>query len=593
MSRLLILLRALACLSFLLPLQAGAQGADAINDMLRGESGTPDVAPLPPVPATPRVATPEGNSWSAPQVGRTAEGHTKITYYGQAAGDGRKARITLIFSGPTVTGTVWIQRVCETNVRLGGADLTLRAQLSGAWESKDARITGDWEGTEHFCGSDVRNHGTMEFFLKDDGYFDPVMHLRIIGERGRYGWNFKPAGRELIEDPSAGAYVFPTDDEDPVVPGAKDDDDPDGAGDKDDKPRLPWRDPIDPDQVTGLELTPGILFLKPGDSRRLPWVIALIGDDSGASDRRVPDENLQWVLPPELEILDGKLKLSAMVKDEKEIPFAVKIRIEEFEDEVQGRVQVKLDEPLGSISGVVVFDFDPSLPAMRGARPRSAVLELIPRGKTPGERQRFRVGPDGRFEFRNLPKGIYWVEARSVVPPDFPQGYSLDKTKTWWSTPITLGLETGLYSKSPPVWDHKTAVVTVFVTRPKPKDGHIWGRVIYRDKGVGGVMVMAHNTADSDIHAETASRPDGSYQLLIDDLPDGEYWIRAEKYLKPRVAGPDDLLDVRTNRLGDAILVHSPLSDPRGVEIDIEVDKRHAIFGGPRETPHIPILPGK
>ena len=577
---------------------AAAQSVDAINDLLRGGSGN---VPKTVQPAPPVAAPLEGNTWSAPKVGRDGDGNPKLTYHGQAAGDGRAARITLTFDGADVTGTIWIQSVCEKNIRLGGADLTFDGTLSGEWESKTARIVADWEGTEHFCGTDVKNHGTLEFFLKDDGYFDPVMHLRIMGERGRYGWNFRPAGKVLVDDPAIGAVVFPTDAEDPVAvgldgkalkPGKKDDPD---ADDKGKKPRLPWREPIDPDTVTGFELIPNRVPIKPGETAPLPQVIALIGDDSGEGDRRVPAEHLTWHWPATLEVVDGRMKLSGTVKEPTAIPFGVTVALGNLKTKLEGVVKPVIDEKLGSISGKVVFEFDPTYRAGRGLAPLNATLELVPAGKTRGDRQLVDAAPDSSYVFENLRKGVYRVNVYKLNPPDFPTGYVLDRASSWGHpSPIWIGTELDIFgSITPPIWDQKDKTATVYVNIPPPLEGTVYGRVIYKGKGIEGVTVMAHNVADSDIKGKVVSGKDGAFRLEIDALPDGEYWIRAEKYQRDRIAGPDDFLDIRTNRLEDPILVHSPLSDPRGLNLDIEVDKRQAIFGGQDKPYEIPPLPGE
>ncbi|WP_323771694.1 carboxypeptidase-like regulatory domain-containing protein [Antarctobacter sp.] len=576
---------------------AAAQSVDAINDLLRGGSGN---VPKTVQPAPPVAALPEGNTWSAPKVERDGDENPKLTYHGQAAGDGRAARITLTFDGADVTGTIWIQSVCEKNIRLGGADLTFDGTLSGAWESKNARIVADWEGTEHFCGTDLKNHGTLEFFLKDDGYFDPVMHLRIMGERGRYGWNFRPAGKVLVDDPAKGSVILPTDAEDPVIPGdtkprkpaVTKDPDADGKGTK---PRLPWREPIDPDTVKGFSLLPNSLAMKPGTSRKLPWVLALIGDYDGGSDRNVPAANLTWDLPATLAIVDGKLKLSGTVKDDKAIPFTIKITLEELKTELEGYVRPVIGEKLGSISGRVSFQYSPTPVGGAPKRPVTATLELIPEGKARSERQRITAERDGSYKFENLRKGLYRLIVVDVAPTDFPKGYVLDRSRSWgwrygfWSIPV--GME--YYDDEPLTWDHKNIYASILVHIPPPLEGTVHGRVIYKGKGLEGVTVMAHNVADSDINGKVVSGRDGAFRMEIDALPDGKYWIRAEKYQRDRIAGPDDYLDIRTNRLEDPILVHSPLSDPLGLNLDIEVDKRRAIFGGQDKPYEIPPLPGE
>ncbi len=42
------------------------------------------------------------------------------------------------------------------------------------------------------------NNGQFKFFRKEEAAAKPVLHLRITGQRGRYGWDFPPTDRAYI-----------------------------------------------------------------------------------------------------------------------------------------------------------------------------------------------------------------------------------------------------------------------------------------------------------------------------------------------------------------------------------------------------------
>ena len=130
-----------------------------------------------------------------------------IPYQGQAAQDPRTASMKLTITGNQVTAHVSMQSICGTNVRVGGADIDLVGTLSGTWESQGGRMAGSWTGTDHHCGSDDPNQGQFEFFMKEGWGGKPLLHLRITGKNGRYGWNFTPKGKDFTSGAGGGAAV--------------------------------------------------------------------------------------------------------------------------------------------------------------------------------------------------------------------------------------------------------------------------------------------------------------------------------------------------------------------------------------------------
>lgn len=582
---------------------ASAQTAGSINDLLKGSGSGSSSGSM--SATEPAAGQNSGGSFTLPGLEpRQDQGSlagslagtggsqpfsgpapVSLAYDGEASGDGRKARIELAFDATSVTGTIRIESICEQNFHLGGADLTFSASLTGSWESKDGTIDGGWQGTEHFCGSDMPNHGTLKFFLKDDGYFDPILHLRLTGERGQYGWNFPPTGKLFVEAGAASAASPPNSG---TTAKPKNED---GK-----EPKTPPEEEIDPNRVTDLVMLPSLLAMAPGETAELPYVQAVIGDE--AQRVNVPESALSWGGLPAgpLDLRDGKLFLGLSARDGAEIPFSVTVTLGALRQTLDGRVRVYAKEQLGSISGIVYFVYSPTLIPGPGLRPRSAEVELH-RGTSLGSPIAvIPAAADGSFRFDNLPKGYYVVGVRKLVPPAFPAGYVLNVGSAPWRSTTTaipdrVWVETA--NEMQVVWDRQHISVGANVFQPPATDGAIYGRVYRNDKGVEGVTVWAHQVGSTGVKAQVRTNKNGNYVLKIDDLPGGTYWITAEKYVTPQWAGPDDLLDVASTRLETPILVSSPLSDPRGVEVNIEVDTRNAIFGGDRTPIVPPPLPGE
>ena len=187
-----------------------APGGSGFSSGIQGWTAGPSAgSPPPQPPATPPVyGTPPASGGTGCDTGGCGGGTPattpasapppaagpaiEITYQGQAAADPRTATMRLRISGNQATAHVTMQSICQQNVRVGGADLDLTGILNGPWESEKSSIDGSWTGVDHHCGSDDPNQGQFSFFLKDIGMGKTVLHLRITGKNGRYGWNFTP-----------------------------------------------------------------------------------------------------------------------------------------------------------------------------------------------------------------------------------------------------------------------------------------------------------------------------------------------------------------------------------------------------------------
>lgn len=197
------------------PPSAAPGGGASPSDGIQGWTATPSYAnPPSPTPATPPPATPPaaGTVTPPPPVTGPATppgaGAIVITYSGQAAADPRKATMKLTIAGNQATAHVSMQSICAQNIRVGGADIDLVGSLGGPWESPGTAINGAWTGVDHHCGSDDANQGQFTFFLKDIGMGKTVLHLRVNGKNGQYGWNFTPTGKVYTGVGNAGGPGF-------------------------------------------------------------------------------------------------------------------------------------------------------------------------------------------------------------------------------------------------------------------------------------------------------------------------------------------------------------------------------------------------
>jgi hypothetical protein len=548
----------------------------AVDDLFKGGDGE-GLAPFqdPAIQRAPPLRQDDGSGGFAPAA-TPAPKTVELVYDGHAAADGRAARINLaIEPDGAVTGTITIQSVCEPNIHLGGADLTFNAQLSGTWESSDGSIDGTWSGIEHFCGTDVPNSGTLKFFRKVEAGANPVLHLRITGKNGRYGWNFPPTDR---------VYVTAT--------GTAPSDEAEGQATKPDQPPVEGEPPpedLDPERVSGIVILPPEMPVGVGARAELPQVYAILGDT--ADKVPVPFEAITWSTERGLSVDGGEFEVSSNSKDGDKLRFSVKVALSLTKVFTANGVVLVSSAQLGSIAGAVSFHY--SSPLYRGdpRRPFRAEVELRPaRGGPP--LRRMTTGPDGSFRFDRLPQGGYQVVATTLRSDPFPTGYKLRAINGPWYGPTNWIPEERFAFKPDPetaVWDHTSAWIEIAVVGPDfdPPDA-VTGRVLYHDQGVAGVTVRANRVGPEGGQTSVTSGKDGSYTLEIDDLEPGTYWLRAEKYVVARWAGPDDLLDVASARDQHSVLFTVPFFGVDEISIDIEVLTRNEIFGGER-TPEQPV----
>ena len=557
---------------------------------------------------------PNGNDGAAPLQPPAEEGGgmtpapaakgIELTYDGHAAADERRARVSFsIAPDGSISGTISIQSVCEQNIHLGGADLTFSAQLSGTWESKDGSIDGSWSGTEHFCGTDAPNEGTLKFFRKEEALANPVLHLRITGKNGRYGWNFPPTDQtyatatgvppadgpagDTSGEPEAGTTGADGLPPGGTGPGGETGGKPDSGG----KPVTEGESTgeIEPDRVTGIIVLPSEVPIGAGARAELPQVYAIQGDT--ADKVRVPPEAITWNTERGLSIEGGEFEVSSNATDGDRLSFDVRVALSLAKVFTAEGVVHVTGGRLGSIEGSAFFYY--RYPDYKGEprRPFKATVELQPvSGGAP-----LRVattGPDGRYRFDRLPEGTYRVVVTGFKSDPFPTGYRLKVANgPWIGYWATIPEHKSAFKPDPDTakWDHTSVSTEIELLGPDydARPDAVSGRVLYHDQGVAGVTVKANRVGSDGGEKSVTSGKDGRYTLSITDMEPGTYWLRAEKFVVRGWAGPDDLLDTASARDQRSVLFTVPFFGVDRISIDIDVLTRNEIFGGER-TPEQP-----
>jgi len=313
----------------------------------------------------------------------------ELTYTGVAAMDDRPATVTFNIIGNDVTGRAEIGSICQQNIHLGGASITFRGKLSGTWESKTGSIDGAWEGTDHMCGTDVPNSGTFKLFYKDQG--KPVIHFRLKGERGQYGYNLIPhnavyaSGDATPPGDDPVKPIQPTPPEKPVKP-----------------PPTVTPDELDKDQVTQILALPDEVVAAPGGQTQMPDIYAVM-KDTGVQLKMDPG-SLTWTPDKGIEFKDGMIVVSdkAQTGDIFLITVTAKIGLKAFTAKV--RIRVVEDARTGAYSGKVYFTYSPLLQNKAGfpSSPAWAEVELRNRLGSGGVYARTVTGPSGEFVFKDV-----------------------------------------------------------------------------------------------------------------------------------------------------------------------------------------------
>ena len=571
----------------------GAPGsAPGVEDLFKGGAGAPRE------PAIDGATTP---AEMPAQTSRAVE----LAYDGHAHADDRRAHISLaIAPDGRVAGTISIASICEQNVHLGGADITFSGTLTGTWESHAGSIDGTWQGTEHFCGTNSPNEGTFKFLRNEEAAAKPVLHLRIMGKNGRYGWDFPPSdivyatGADTTSGTPNQTGTNPDGTVTPDTPGAGDGS---TAGGEEDtgKSKKDGKRPVsegqttdepDPDSVTAILLVPQEVPIVAGQNADLPVVLAVVGDT--ADKIAISSDKLEWTTAAGLSISGGKFEVSPKAQEGDRLGFRVHARLSLARSfDAEGVVHV-ISGRLGSISGAVFFYYRSPPYGGDPRRPVEATVEL--RSTRGGDALRIATtGPDGEYRFDQLPKGTYQVIVTGFRAKDFPPtGYRLKRPGgPWIGYWAAIPEYKSNFNPDPDTakWDQTSVSTQIDLIGPDydAKPNAVSGRVIYKGQGVSGVTVMANRLGSEGGSKSVTSGTDGRYALDVSDLEPGTYWLRAEKYVGPRGAGPDDLLDVASARDEQRVEFIVPFVAVDRLSIDIDVLTRNEIFGGER-TPEQP-----
>jgi len=495
----------------------------------------------------------------------------ELTYTGVAAMDDRPATVTFKIVGNDVTGRAEIGSICQQNIHLGGASITFSGKLAGTWESKTGSIDGTWEGTDHMCGKDMPNSGSFKLFYKDE--VKPVIHFRLKGERGQYGYNLTPHNTVYA---SGDATPPGTDPDKPTKPTPTD------------KPIKPpttvTPDDLDKDQVAQILSLPEELVAAPGTQTGMPGIYAVM-KDTGEQLKLDPD-SLKWEHSKGIEFKDGAIVISDKAKtgDILLITVTAKIGMKAFTTEV--KIRVVEDAKTGTYSGKVYFTYSPLLQNKAGfpSSPAWAEVELRNRLGSGGVYDKTVTGPSGEFVFKNVPRGYYKAWAVKIAPTQFPDGYELRNptgpwTRYWGDMPEMKWSDEA--AKQVETWDVANKGVPVEAIQPKTAgsmSGKVYGRVTHNGKAVPNMKVMA-DIDGGGAHYQTLSDRSGDYVIDLNPAGPGSYWIQAEKYITPGWARCGDLLDTASSKHQRAVMVQVPVTSFNGEKVDIEVETRKEIFG--------------
>ena len=245
---------------------------------------------------------------------------------------------------------------------------------------------------------------------------------------------------------------------------------------------------------------------------------------------------------------------------------------------------------LGSISGSAFFYY--RYPDYRGdpRRPLRATVEL--RLSAGGEPVRMTTTGTGRpVPLRWASEGHLLGGGDQIRGRSVPPGYRLKVPNGPWVGYWTAIPEyKSAFNPDPATakWDFTSVATEIDLVGPDyaPHDT-LTGRVTHHGRGVAGVTVMANRVGSEGGQKSVTSGRDGSYVLDTKGMEPGTYWLRAQKFVVPQWAGPDDLLDVASARDERSVLFVVPFFATNELSIDIEVLSRNEIFGGER-TPEQP-----
>ncbi len=527
-------------------------------------------------------ASSDGESGKAVLVKSKPE---ELIYRGIAAGDSRPATVKFQIAGNGMTGTAEIGSICLQNIHLGGASISFTGKLSGKWESKTGSIDGTWQGTDHMCGKDMPNNGSFRLFYKDDG--KPVIHFRLKGQRGQYGYNLTPHNKVYA---SGNATPLVTEPDKPEKPPE------DEKSPEPEEPLTP--DDLEQEKVEGILPFPRELSAASGGQIERPGIYVVIKDT--AEQRKMDPDSLEWKPDKGVDLKDENIVVSDKMKvgDILFITATAKIGIKTFSTKV--KIRVVEDAKTGTYSGSVYFEYGAVMKNRTDIprRPVWARVELRHRLGAGGVYDKTETGPSGEFVFKNVPRGYYKAWAVEIAPTQLPNGYKLKNPMGPWpgyrgDMPDDMELADKA-GKPVENWDVTHKGVPIEVVQPKTASsmaGKVYGRVTHKGQGVEGVKVMADIDGGGE-HYEFRSNSDGEYVLDFEHASPGSYRIQAEKYITPGWARCGDLLDVAKSKRQEPVKVLVPVNAFNGKEMNIEVETRKEIFGAcSDEEP--PSLPGR
>lgn len=337
----------------------------------------------------------------------------------------------------------------------------------------------------------------------------------------------------------------------------------------------------DKDEIQCIELEPDSFKMTPAARRELPVVIAIVKQTLD----RVPleSDDVDWSCDKGGSIEEGAIILDKNVQPGDTLTLVASLKDSPVPCEAQARIQAVSELKYGSVSAFVLIEYtgvsrEQSVERKSWPnRPESAVVELRPSfgPEKTVQSKIFRPGSD--IIFKNIEPGRYNLWITKITLPELPHGYVPKK-----ELPVrSIGWVEIPDERMPDAYNQKTAArFEVHVpgnNKEQSTSGFVYGRILYKGAPVPGATINV--TLPPYAKRLYYSDDKGEFAIDTTELDSGEYRITVEKFVKARIAGPGDYLDVANTKNQQPVIFHVPLTDFNGLNLDVDVLTRTEIFG--------------
>jgi hypothetical protein len=335
------------------------------------------------------------------------------------------------------------------------------------------------------------------------------------------------------------------------------------------------RPQIDPKKIEKIVLIPGKFKAEPEKSRALPGIYGV--DSETGEQVLLQDLEVVWGVGTEISVAGNQLTVHKGVKNGTTIQITADVSIGFRDYKAKAEIEVAEDLVTGFVHGSVSYYYSKAAlnhPRKWPMRPLSAVITLTGPG---GAERRQNIGPNGKFRFDNLEKGLHYVVKLNDVNTDnLPSGWQSAFKQPWSSGNFHMPGHDYLKGE---VWEANMGLQWKVINPDIYYEGCVHGFVTYKGKPVRNakVMLVGHLGRQKRI---VVTGYEGEYKINADGLDGGRYTVSALKMMgadKSWATKKDLIGPVEAGREVPAYL-GIPLSDPRGVQIDIPCLSRGEIF---------------